>query len=176
LRAIAPDQQGGIVMMFAMFAIILCGFAALAVDAGNLYVTKTRLQGAADAAALAAVQELPNEGQTRAAAIQYAETNLPPDRHGDVLAGSDVEIGTWDADSRTFTPGGTAPDAVRVTLRRAADLPDGFEVRAGETAIISEVYFDFAPFLSEMIVEPQTIYRSAMNRPRLGTLDQIEAG
>lgn len=56
------------------------------------------------------------------------------------------------------------------------DLPDGFEVREGETAIISEVFFDFTPFLSEMIVEPQVIHRRAHHRPRLGTLDTIEAG
>ena len=58
----------------------------------------------------------------------------------------------------------------------SATLPAGFEVRQGETAIISEVYFDFAPFLSELIVEPQVIYRNAHHRPRLGTLETIEAG
>jgi Flp pilus assembly protein TadG len=55
-------------------------------------------------------------------------------------------------------------------------LPPDFEVRQGETAIISEVYYDFAPFLSELIVEPQVIYRTAHHRPRLGTLEEIEAG
>ncbi|HEX3208595.1 MAG TPA: hypothetical protein VHQ91_04395 [Geminicoccaceae bacterium] len=34
----------------------------------------------------------------------------------------------------------------------------------GETAIVSEVYYDFAPFLSSLIVEPQVIYGSARNR------------
>lgn len=56
-----------------------------------------------------------------------------------------------------------------------ADLPEGFDVREGETAIISEVYFDFEPFLSEMIVSPKVIYRRAHHRPRLGTLDTIES-
>jgi Flp pilus assembly protein TadG len=56
------------------------------------------------------------------------------------------------------------------------DLPPDFEVREGETAIISEVYYDFTPFLSELIVEPQIIYRNAHHRPRLGTLEDIEAG
>ena len=55
-------------------------------------------------------------------------------------------------------------------------LPDDFVVREGETAIISEVYFDFAPFLSSMIVEPQVIYRTARHRPRLGTLESVDAG
>jgi Flp pilus assembly protein TadG len=57
-----------------------------------------------------------------------------------------------------------------------ATLPDGFEVRQGETAIISEVYYDFTPFLSALIVEPKIIYRSAHHRPRLGTLKEVEAG
>jgi hypothetical protein len=57
-----------------------------------------------------------------------------------------------------------------------AVLPDGFEVREGETAIISEVFFDFTPFLSELIVEPQIIYRSAHHRPRLGTLETVDPG
>jgi hypothetical protein len=55
-------------------------------------------------------------------------------------------------------------------------LPDDFVIREGETAIVSEVYYDFAPFLSSLIVEPQVIYRSARNRPRLGTLDTVDAG
>jgi TadE-like protein len=62
------------------------------------------------------------------------------------------------------------------TEGNSATLPDGFEVREGETAIICEVYFDFTPFLSEMIVAPQIIYRTAHHRPRLGTLQEIEEG
>ncbi|MGH6895580.1 MAG: TadE/TadG family type IV pilus assembly protein [Geminicoccaceae bacterium] len=57
-----------------------------------------------------------------------------------------------------------------------ATLAGDFEVREGETAIVAEVYFDFAPFLSELIVAPQVIYRTAYHRPRLGTLEEIEEG
>ncbi len=58
----------------------------------------------------------------------------------------------------------------------SASLPDDFDVREGETAIISEVFFEFEPFLSSLIVAPQTLYRRAHHRPRLGTLDTIEEG
>jgi Flp pilus assembly protein TadG len=58
----------------------------------------------------------------------------------------------------------------------AATLSADFEVREGETAIIAEVFYDFEPFLSELIVEPQTLYRRAHHRPRLGTLEEIGAG
>lgn len=61
------------------------------------------------------------------------------------------------------------------TEGEAADLPEDFAVREGETAIVSEVFFDFEPFLSEMIVTPRVIYRSALHRPRLGTLDTVES-
>lgn len=56
-----------------------------------------------------------------------------------------------------------------------ASLPADFVVREGETAIISEVFFDFEPFLSAMIVAPQTLYRRAHHRPRLGALDSVES-
>jgi hypothetical protein len=57
-----------------------------------------------------------------------------------------------------------------------AELPEDFEVREGETAIIAEVFFDFAPFLSELIVPPGLIYGRSHHRPRLGSLDEVEAG
>ena len=61
------------------------------------------------------------------------------------------------------------------TEGETADLSEDFAVREGETAIVSEVFFDFEPFLSEIIVSPRVIYRRAHHRPRLGTLDTIES-
>ena len=73
--------------------------------------------------------------------------------------------------------GGSASHTSQIgTQGGAASLSADFEVREGETAIIAEVFYDFEPFLSEMIVEPQTLYRRAHHRPRLGTLEAIEAG
>jgi outer membrane murein-binding lipoprotein Lpp len=54
-----------------------------------------------------------------------------------------------------------------------ANLADELDVREGETVIVSEVFFDFEPFLSETIVSPRVVYRRAHHRPRLGTLDTI---
>ncbi len=56
-----------------------------------------------------------------------------------------------------------------------AELADEFNVREGETVIVSEVFFDFEPFLSETIVSPRVVYRRAHHRPRLGTLDTISS-
>jgi TadE-like protein len=73
--------------------------------------------------------------------------------------------------------GGSHPGTSQVgTEGDEATLSGDFEVREGETAIISEVYFEFSPMISEMVVAPQVVYRSAHYRPRLGTLEEIEEG
>jgi Flp pilus assembly protein TadG len=73
--------------------------------------------------------------------------------------------------------GGVATHSSQIgTQGGIATLTAEFEVRQGETAIIAEVFYDFEPFLSELIVQPQTLYRRAHHRPRLGTLAEIGAG
>jgi hypothetical protein len=85
-----------------------------------------------------------------------------PDGDGPIVAWQRSGGGAYSGSSQVGTEGDDAT------------LTGDFEVREGETAIISEVYFDFTPFLSEMIVAPQVIYRTAHHRPRLGTLEEIE--
>jgi hypothetical protein len=87
-----------------------------------------------------------------------------PDGDGPVVAWQRSGGGSYSATSQIGVEGDPAT------------LVGDFDVREGETAIISEVYFDFTPFLSEMIVAPQLIYRTAHHRPRLGTLEEIEEG
>lgn len=68
-------QRGAIVIMTVFFVIILLGFAALALDLGRLYVLRTDMQNAADAASLAAAVELDGKLGARERAVQAA-TNL----------------------------------------------------------------------------------------------------
>lgn len=84
------------------------------------------------------------------------------DGEGPTIAWQRSGGGSFAASSEVGTEGGPAA------------LTDDFAVREGETAIISEVFFDFTPFLSEMIVAPRVISRRAHHRPRLGTLDSID--
>ena len=97
---------------------------------------------------------------TQGVVIVSSITN--PDGTGATIAWQRSGAGTYSATSEL---GGEGDVPV---------LPEDFVVREGETAIISEVYYDFAPFLSELIVEPQVVYRNAHHRPRLGTLEDIE--
>ncbi len=52
------SQTGAVAVIVALSILVLVGFAGLALDAGQLYVTKTELQNAADACALSAAYEL----------------------------------------------------------------------------------------------------------------------
>ncbi|MCX8101752.1 MAG: pilus assembly protein TadG-related protein [Geminicoccaceae bacterium] len=116
---LARDRRGGVAVLAALSAPILAGFAALAVDIGHAYMVRTELQSTADAAALAASAKLPNRTAALAEARTIAAENLPPAKHGNVLADRDLLIGTWDPERRSFTSGGSSPNAVRVTLRRS---------------------------------------------------------
>ena len=97
--------------------IVLAGFA---VDAANAFSWRTALQATADAAAHAAVMELPDIAKASSTAVSYSTLNVPVARGGEVLKAADVETGNWNGATRVFTPNGTPLDAVRVTARRAA--------------------------------------------------------
>ena len=81
------------------------GEASLAIDVGQFYAEQAELQVAADAAALAALGDLPNEGQARQTARDYIEKHFPELKHGQVVQDSDIAAGNWDSNTRTFTAG-----------------------------------------------------------------------
>lgn len=55
-----------------------------------------------------------------------------------------------------------------------ADLPDGFVVRDGESLIACEAFYVYEPAIVQSVLEPDTIYRWSVFRPRFSTLDVIE--
>ncbi len=54
-----------------------------------------------------------------------------------------------------------------------ASLPAGMIVRTGDTLIVAEVFFDFAPVLFAAVAPAGTLYHSAFFRPRLGALTSL---
>lgn len=58
LRCSDDSRRGGFTVLAALGIVLSIGFSALSVDLGMIAYTKTRLQNAADAAALAAAQEI----------------------------------------------------------------------------------------------------------------------
>lgn len=101
---------------------VLLGFAAFALDIGILQFERTRCQVAADAAARAGAQSLVEDGDlelARQTTVTYAQVNMPD--AGNVLDEADVLFGTWNRDTRTFSPTTTSPNAVQVLVRRSTE-------------------------------------------------------
>jgi len=113
------DESGGYTIWSLIWFSLYVAMGGLAVDVTDAYRNQTLLQSTADAAALAGVMSLPDQDDVKAQALFYASDNMTPSVNGFVLKESDVIIGNWSFDTRTFTPGTTAPDAVRVITRRA---------------------------------------------------------
>lgn len=72
------QESGVVIVLVAIMLTVILGAAALAIDVGSFYQAQRQAQAAADAGALAAVQNLP--GSTSAASnagSTYATTNYP---------------------------------------------------------------------------------------------------
>ncbi len=120
------DRRGAIVVLAALMMAALVGMVAFSVDYGYLLKVRTDLQRSADAAALAAVQDLIRQpdgtqdlNKARETVRTYARDNL---NDASIQVGSeDIEIGRYDPSSIytgvTLLNTGTF-DTVRVTLRR----------------------------------------------------------
>ena len=117
-RPIFASRAGASATLFALAAPTMLGGVGFGTDSALIRVTQSQLQTAADAAALAGARS--GTGDSVAPAVALAAANMPAAQFGTVLAASDVVTGTWAANSRTFTAGGAAPNAVQVTTRQAA--------------------------------------------------------
>ena len=90
LLKILKIEKGQMMVLSALVMTALIGFAALSVDTGRIYMTKSNLQNAADAAALAGAQELPdNPTAAINAANQYLTNNGITDEAVNVTVGAD---------------------------------------------------------------------------------------
>jgi len=120
-RKFLNDEQGGGTIMGLLWFILLVGITGLAVDITDGLRTQTMLQATADASALAAVIDLPDEVAAVATAVAYSTTNMATDDYGTVLLNADVDIGSWNASTHIFSTGALVPDAVRVRTRRSLE-------------------------------------------------------
>jgi Flp pilus assembly protein TadG len=66
------DERGGVLVMFVLFLPVLLLFAAFVLDVGHAFQLRRHLQSSADAAALAAAQELPNTTNATSVANDYS--------------------------------------------------------------------------------------------------------
>ncbi|KGK89818.1 hypothetical protein DP73_09300 [Desulfosporosinus sp. HMP52] len=70
------QERGSVVVIVTLLLTVLLGFCAFVADLGLLYAQKSSLQNSVDAAALAGVQELPdNPSEAESIATEYASKN-----------------------------------------------------------------------------------------------------
>lgn len=150
-------------MLAGIMLPVLIGFGALAVDLGHSRTVQVRLQSAADAAALAASQKLPNLAAARAAALDLASKNVPTN-YGTVTRTTDVVFGTYDETTKAFTATTTNPTAVQVTAGRTTatgNAPPTFFARvlgsqSGDVSTRAIAYRNFPPYCV-IVLDPSTV-------------------
>jgi Flp pilus assembly protein TadG len=129
----ARYQRGAIAIIVGLALIALVGAVGLALDSGRLFVTKTELQNAADACALAASRELTTTpvdlaGFTRAenAGITVGQKNKRDFQESDVEVLADQSITFSETLDGTYSTKGSASvnsKYVRCTVQRTGIVP-----------------------------------------------------
>lgn len=129
----ALTQKGAIAIIVALSLIALVGAVGIAVDTGRLFVTKTELQNAADACALAATRELTTASLTltdftRAenAGITVGQQHKRDFQHSTVDLVVDQSVTFSDTLNGIFSIKGSAPSNskyVRCTIERTGIVP-----------------------------------------------------
>jgi Putative Flp pilus-assembly TadE/G-like len=91
------DERGQVFVFTVLALTVLLGMTALALDVGHWFRTQRRLQGTADAAALAGAQALPDDpGNADALALNYAGQN------GGGVSAADITISSTNQSNDTI--------------------------------------------------------------------------
>ncbi len=119
-RKLLDQRRGAIAVLSAFLSTIMLAMAAFVVDLGFISHARTERQRTADAAALTAAAQLPDQASAMSLGISTSSSNstsVSPN-----LAGSDFEFGWWDRESATFLsppPSDRQANAVRVNIDRS---------------------------------------------------------
>jgi Flp pilus assembly protein TadG len=70
-------DEGAVAVTVAIVMSVLIGFTALVIDVGSLYTERAKVQTAADSAALAGAQDLPDTVHAKSTATTYSGLNAP---------------------------------------------------------------------------------------------------
>ena len=114
-----PRRKNAMVFIYCIVAILaLMGFVSLAVDWGRVQEAKEELENATDAAARYAATGI-TDGTAASKAQTVAAQNFVDGTTLALLA-TDISVGTWDSVHKTFSIGGSSPNAVRVISHRSS--------------------------------------------------------
>jgi Flp pilus assembly protein TadG len=126
------SERGQAFVLAAVAMVMLMGMAALVLDVGNWFRDKRRLQGTADAAALAGAQQLPDDSSAaQGQAMSYANKN------GGDVAPADVVITSQYQPNDTISVTGRRNDPgifSKVIAIPSADITARAKARVGPPA------------------------------------------
>lgn len=149
IRNLLSNERGMTIVLVALMLAVLLGFAAMAVDVGDLLWNRRGLQNAVDAAALAAVQELPKKlGEDYQDAVtiaeQYVAANMPDESvKVTVTVGQRFDQSSWSTqyyNSVVVTATRTRPPLLRSVLG-VGDIDVSASAEAVVSAVLTECYY-----------------------------------
>lgn len=143
LKTLLADQRGVTGMTFAISLSTILGMAAITIDLGRAFVTRSELQNIADSSALAAAGKLglvyqdiatsngnlatsdvtlsgSEKGSITSVANSMANLHNAGGKSNIGLASSDMAVGTFNPSTETVTPNLTSPDSSTIRVRRDA--------------------------------------------------------
>lgn len=93
IRRFCSEESGQVLALVSITLVVLCGLAAIVTDVGQLYLERQRLASAADLAALAGAQELPDrEAAEEIAAAYLAKNGIDVDAVEIEISDDDQEV------------------------------------------------------------------------------------
>src|SRR6185312_1152993 len=115
------SRRGATIVLVAILMTVIIGFAGAAIDLSRLYVMRAQLQTTADATAVAGIVEVKDKRATNAptAALAYLPLNTV-ERQTATMTTSNVEGGSWDFATNTFTPLASWTDPALNAVRTTA--------------------------------------------------------
>lgn len=146
-RPARRSQRGAIAIIVGLTMVVMVGFVGLAIDGGRLYLTKTELQNAADACALAASYELTGAPTIAADAFTRAEaagrkvaTLNKVGFQGATISSADVTLAYSDVLNGAWSSAGAGNTRyVRCTIAKGGIQPYFMQVMANGPMTVNAI-------------------------------------
>lgn len=125
-------QKGSVLPLIVVALTAIIAMGGLAIDLGHVYVSRTRLQNAVDAAALSAAREFELRGENTSSTVRTNATTAATTAFGNIMTSNPDSARTVSAPTVTFATAlagpysGSASPAYFMRVSASASLPPWF--------------------------------------------------